>query len=318
MTSNADDIAQLVAPYLTVENVITLPVSTLSTMSVIYGSIIHYLFLSKSEVLTKSALNRRWTISLFVLATLYTASYVFGLSHQATIDFNTAITKNYKPILKYFFGKDDGKAAWSFISNFASSFMGAIADWMLIHRCCTIWQSRIMVYLLGLISVVLNGIFVGSVVVNTVGYCTGKDYNEIYSKTSMIINITAIAAAVFQALLALLTGKRGRVWWISRKARRLMGQSIDTRYNTITAIIIESGLLYAICLIGPFIMRCAVDPGYNGLVPFDFSVVPTLMSGLAPTLIIVRVAYGKSVDSAQQMVSTLQFADGQPYSAGTG
>ncbi|KAF9258449.1 hypothetical protein L218DRAFT_990535 [Marasmius fiardii PR-910] len=109
MASNADDIAQLVALYLTVENVIILPVSTLSTMFVIY----------------------EWTISLFVLATLYTASYVFGLSHQATIDFNTAITKNYKPILKYFFGKDDGKAAWSFISNFASSFMGAIADWML-------------------------------------------------------------------------------------------------------------------------------------------------------------------------------------------
>ncbi|KAK1234612.1 hypothetical protein PQX77_002188, partial [Marasmius sp. AFHP31] len=31
---------------------------------------------------------------------------------------------------------------------------------------------------------------------------------------------------------------------------------------------------------------------------------------IAPTLIVVRIAYGQSVDSVQQMVSTLQFAQG--------
>ncbi|KAL0065764.1 hypothetical protein AAF712_007248 [Marasmius tenuissimus] len=35
------------------------------------------------------------------------------------------------------------------------------------------------------------------------------------------------------------------------------------------------------------------------------------MSGLAPTLVIVRVAYRKSVDSVQQMMTTLQFAEGR-------
>ncbi|KAF9265055.1 hypothetical protein L218DRAFT_957729 [Marasmius fiardii PR-910] len=40
------------------------------------------------------------------------------------------------------------------------------------------------------------------------------------------------------------------------------------------------------------------------------------MSGLAPTLIIVRVAYGKSVDSVQQMVS-LQLTDPQGNSQGS-
>ncbi|KAK1216669.1 hypothetical protein PQX77_020705 [Marasmius sp. AFHP31] len=33
------------------------------------------------------------------------------------------------------------------------------------------------------------------------------------------------------------------------------------------------------------------------------------MAGLAPTLLIVRIAYGKSVDNVEQMISTLQFGD---------
>ncbi|KAL0069187.1 hypothetical protein AAF712_003875 [Marasmius tenuissimus] len=33
------------------------------------------------------------------------------------------------------------------------------------------------------------------------------------------------------------------------------------------------------------------------------------MSGLAPTLIIVRIAYGKSVDSVQQQMLSIHFAE---------
>ncbi|KAK1235603.1 hypothetical protein PQX77_001169 [Marasmius sp. AFHP31] len=34
------------------------------------------------------------------------------------------------------------------------------------------------------------------------------------------------------------------------------------------------------------------------------------MTAIAPTLIIVRIAYGQAVESVQQMVSTLQFIEG--------
>ncbi|KAF9261284.1 hypothetical protein L218DRAFT_946113 [Marasmius fiardii PR-910] len=38
---------------------------------------------------------------------------------------------------------------------------------------------------------------------------------------------------------------------------------------------------------------------YVGVAPFDFEDVSALVSGLAPTMVIARVAYGKSVDSVQ-------------------
>ncbi|KAK1217925.1 hypothetical protein PQX77_019400 [Marasmius sp. AFHP31] len=41
------------------------------------------------------------------------------------------------------------------------------------------------------------------------------------------------------------------------------------------------------------------------------------MSGLAPTIIIVRVAYGKSVDSVQQMTESMRFTT-QPRSSTDG
>ncbi|KAF9254074.1 hypothetical protein L218DRAFT_833520, partial [Marasmius fiardii PR-910] len=87
-----------------------------------------------------------------------------------------------------------------------------------------------------------------------------------------------------------------RIWWISRQARSLMGQATDAKYKSIVAIIIESGVLYAACLVSDVALEFALDPGSNGMVPFDFGPVVTLMSGLAPTLIIVRVTHGKSVD----------------------
>ena len=40
------------------------------------------------------------------------------------------------------------------------------------------------------------------------------------------------------------------------------------------------------------------------------------MKGLAPTMIIVRVAYGKSIDSVQQMMS-IRFVEGESQRPGT-
>ncbi|KAF9263149.1 hypothetical protein L218DRAFT_829653, partial [Marasmius fiardii PR-910] len=85
-----------------------------------------------------------------------------------------------------------------------------------------------------------------------------------------------------------------RIWSISREARQLMGQSTDTRYKSLVAIIIESGAIYAACILGVGTYDLAFDTKSHGLVAFDFGPVVTLISGLAPTLIIVRVARGQS------------------------
>ncbi|KAF9264557.1 hypothetical protein L218DRAFT_228168 [Marasmius fiardii PR-910] len=182
-------------------------------------------------------------------------------------------------------------------------FVTAIADAMLIHRCCIIWQSGIMMYLLGSVAVILNGIYIGCTIAGVIAWSTSNF--SLYIRASIIFNATGLAIAVFQVILALLTG--GRIWWISREARRLMGRSTNRKYNSITAIIIESGMLYAGFQISSNVLLFIIDPTDSaGLFPIDLSPLAGLMAGLAPTLIIVRVAYGKSVDSVQQMVSTLQ------------
>ncbi|KAL0058239.1 hypothetical protein AAF712_015088 [Marasmius tenuissimus] len=50
------------------------------------------------------------------------------------------------------------------------------------------------------------------------------------------------------------------------------------------------------------------NPATQGIFPVDLSAIAYLMAGLAPTLVIVRVAHGKSVDSVQQVMS-IHFAE---------
>ncbi|KAF9265097.1 hypothetical protein L218DRAFT_957781 [Marasmius fiardii PR-910] len=315
MDDGANDLEHILAPYLTAGQVITHPLSSLSVMFALYGIYVMVFGLA-IRVLSRrdgpsSKLYMGWSISLFVLATLHTATYAWASSRETMISFKAATTKNYTPFLKYL-NPDEGNISSFSITDFVACIMNAIADSMLIHRCYVIWQSRIMMYLLAFLAVVLNGISLGTGIAGVIGMSISN--HCLYSTASTIDNGRTIAMAVFQVLLALLTG--GRIWWISREARRLMGRSTNARYNSIVAIIIESGVFFAVCLVADVALALAVDPDTYDFVPFDFGPVTVLMSGLAPTLIIVRVAYGKSVDSVQQMVS-LQSTNAQGNSQGS-
>ncbi|KAK7059219.1 hypothetical protein VNI00_001846, partial [Paramarasmius palmivorus] len=54
------------------------------------------------------------------------------------------------------------------------------------------------------------------------------------------------------------------------------------------------------------------DPRQESIVPVELMPVVYQAAGIAPTLIIVRVGLGKTVESVNQMVSTLHFADNSP------
>ncbi|KAL0568173.1 hypothetical protein V5O48_013810, partial [Marasmius crinis-equi] len=60
------------------------------------------------------------------------------------------------------------------------------------------------------------------------------------------------------------------------------------------------------------IFQLVIDPALHGQVPIDPTAFTTQLAGLAPTMIIARVAYNKSVESVDQMVSTLDFAAADP------
>ncbi|KAF9264514.1 hypothetical protein L218DRAFT_862878, partial [Marasmius fiardii PR-910] len=50
-------------------------------------------------------------ISLFVLATIYTPTHAWGTSRQVTVYFKAATTKNYIPLMSYFY-LDERANAW--------------------------------------------------------------------------------------------------------------------------------------------------------------------------------------------------------------
>ncbi|KAL0573281.1 hypothetical protein V5O48_008674 [Marasmius crinis-equi] len=159
---------------------------------------------------------------------------------------------------------------------------------------------------------------------------TGIPYKwQMYLEGNTVNTAYGIANAVFNAILSLLTASR--IWWITRQACRIMGSATSKKYNNIVAVILESGIIYPAVIIASTLVTFLVDPLHTGLVTIDFPLFITqaavsyaihpeitsthfLEQGIAPTLIIVRAALGKNVESVQQMVTTIQFRQGQSES----
>uniref|UniRef100_A0A0W0EV98 Uncharacterized protein n=1 Tax=Moniliophthora roreri TaxID=221103 RepID=A0A0W0EV98_MONRR len=74
---------------------------------------------------------------------------------------------------------------------------------------------------------------------------------------------------------------------------------------------LESGILYPIFTIANNVYNFLVDPKTSGSALFSFSVVMYQVAGIAPTLIIIQKAGGKTIEqtSMNQIVSSLHFAN---------
>ncbi|KAJ8075524.1 hypothetical protein PM082_021154 [Marasmius tenuissimus] len=88
--------------------------------------------------------------------------------------------------------------------------------------------------------------------------------------------------------------------------------------TTITHLLVIMGSVHSLLLSFATAISVALtwvgDRDDKGVSPLSYlgQVFASQMAGLAPTLLIVRIAYGKSVDNVQQMVSTLQFGGDAP------
>ncbi|ESK81504.1 hypothetical protein Moror_15687 [Moniliophthora roreri MCA 2997] len=133
---------------------------------------------------------------------------------------------------------------------------------------------------------------------------------QLYLQANTIDTAFWLAEMGVNIILTLLTA--GRIWWISQEARKHMGPAIKTKYSTIVAIILESGILYLIFLTTTVVYSLLADPDATASTAFSFQVVTFQLAGIAPTLIIIRAASGKTVEhtSMNQVVSSLHFASG--------
>ncbi|KAK1223573.1 hypothetical protein PQX77_013560 [Marasmius sp. AFHP31] len=211
------DLERVLAPYLTVGSVVTVSISTLSVLLLLFGLSLSFSpahSLGSVHILLRrdpggtSKIYLPCTVALFVLGTTFVVLEIWGYSLQASILFSGAADKNYTLAYKYL-TQDDRKTAWNSAASIISMLMNSIADAMLIHRCYIIWNSnKLILYPLALVAIVLNGIDLGSIVALTIGLSdTSKSSNyRLYERASKVDLGAVIAIAAFQLLLALLTG----------------------------------------------------------------------------------------------------------------
>jgi len=185
---------------------------------------------------------------------------------------------------------------------------------MLIHRCYTIYGSRKgIAWFLIVISVISNGLLLVDSILQPYGSTNTQDPTKsaLLAKNILIDTAAVVVVAIANLIITLTTATR--IWLITKQTQAVLGKQIYSRpLRQITVIVLESGILYPLAAILAQTIILSSER-HHGLLPFDPTV--TLMAGIAPTLIIVRAASKKSVESVHQMVSTLRFAERNDYPA---
>ncbi|KAE9390495.1 hypothetical protein BT96DRAFT_1002243 [Gymnopus androsaceus JB14] len=266
---------------------------------------------------------RYYQVSLLLLYLLATASIVIVI-----------LTKNQYDLYEYiaFFSADDfdGSVAIAHFTSFENLNVAAVSiyvaaniiadsllvsvfslenyaklydryDFIQLYRCYIVWGSSRLV--------IAGPMFIS--VVNTVmalisAILEKKGSGRLLSAKGVTENSTYEAAATLEfAFLCvnlltnlILTGLiAGRIWWISHTMNRLLNSgSNDKRINGISAIVLESGLLYPVTLIICIILAHVDSVQSQPLL--------TMVVGIAPTLIMVRVDLGISIENASNGVGT--------------
>ncbi|KAK1216592.1 hypothetical protein PQX77_020766 [Marasmius sp. AFHP31] len=313
MASEQEIAKQALETYTSVGYVIVLPISTLSVMFLVYGIYIILFGLSLNVLwhrheTSASIWYMRWTIALFVLSTIFNASVVWMYMGQTLDEFIAVKTSDYIPYFEVLLGENI-PSEWIARLNlnvFTAAMISCIFDYLMVHRCHVIWgYSKWILYPFALVVLVTN---VMAFVLHGIEMAAYQHHNYTpFMRSRNIIEVLGVISAVYTSLLTLLTA--GRIWWTVHQVGQITGSKLFTKYKIFVATILESGLLYSIVVVVGHVFPASIDPNNTGIIPFDFSAF-VQMAGIAQTVIIVRIAYGQAVESVQQMVSTLQFAEG--------
>uniref|UniRef100_A0A0W0FUS6 Uncharacterized protein n=1 Tax=Moniliophthora roreri TaxID=221103 RepID=A0A0W0FUS6_MONRR len=306
-----------IAPFNSITAILVRPLVNLTVMLYVYG-IYTVLFIISLHILIhrqdrpNRALYIFFTIALFTLTSAFNIVEIFVSARQATLAFTFTKNRNWASFSAYLY-HDNAKTITIGLQQILPLCLVTIVNLMLLHRCYVIWGSSkwiafplIFVMLLLAICEIIGSAFMVIGASNT----TSQARWQLYTQGDTIDTAFWLADMGVNVILTLLTA--GRIWWISREARKHMGPAIKTKYNIIVAIILESGILYPIFLTTSTIYALLADPDAHGIAPFSVMIVTYQVAGIAPTLIIIRAAGGKTVEhtSMNQVVSSLHFANG--------
>ncbi|KAJ7613379.1 hypothetical protein FB45DRAFT_938226 [Roridomyces roridus] len=169
-----------------------------------------------------------------------------------------------------------------------------IADSLFVFRCYAIWgfRSRIIIvptfWTMGIAGLGYWHVSQGPALL-------------LFGQSSSLFTINVISLSN-TILLVILSA--GRIWWLARMARKIMGYERPVgRYYTVCAMILESGALYGI---GASLMVGMLATGqFNDYVVVSGTITGQLV-GLAPTMIAVRVGLNRSVESVDSFIIAVE------------
>ncbi|KAF7339171.1 Rtt106 domain-containing protein [Mycena venus] len=271
--------------------------------SLTYGVYFPLFFQSVHILLSRRRHNYKFylicMITLFLLSSLHIAlawAWAF-ITDTADTAIYEVISLNDPPPELY--GPDDSYSLHRVATLIKVRFLMAntIADTIIIYRCYVIWAYNWRV-------IAFPAFGYGCTLIASVVVALPL------SQAAKQPAVAVIVAATFATNVSAASLAAGRIWWISHRTALFIGRTSRRKFDNLTAIILESGLIYPASLI--------VNIAVRFLSPATFPFLTCIAGAyhivaIAPTLIIVRVGLGVSTDDVEKSVAMsrgLLFAPG--------
>ncbi|KAJ7105858.1 hypothetical protein C8R44DRAFT_987487 [Mycena epipterygia] len=230
-------------------------------------------------------------ILLFLLSTIHISlayTWAFITDRAQTAIYEVFSLDNPLPVL---YGPDDPAIVrrLGILIKFRGSLANCISDGIFVHRCYVLWGRKWQPVALPAFS------YFCTIIGGILGLLplSGTSERAVTALCMGTIFCTNVLAASLAA---------GRIWWISRRIARLMrGRNPRKKYMDLTAIILESGLIYPftlVIIIGIFLSPATSTSSVLIGIAACYHIV-----AIAPTLIIVRIGMGVSTDDVDTSVT---------------
>ncbi|KAF8154577.1 hypothetical protein B0H34DRAFT_529383 [Crassisporium funariophilum] len=231
--------------------------------AVMFESFLYGLYVVLFIICIYVLLQRQKTLHWVLLAS---AIVMFGL---ATADIVYTYYLVFDKLLVGGIGFNDLRPKyWLYVTN------NVIADSLLLYRCYVVWGFKKRV-IAGPVALLIAG--------TVCGYVFEGGPPQRFKYTWIYLSMTFVLNLVLTSLTA------GRIWWLARKARLILGPGLLQRYNATINILIESGFIYLTYIA----LDLALQKNKVGNAILDAGLIQAV--GIMPTLIIVQVGLGRAV-----------------------
>ncbi|KAJ7155188.1 hypothetical protein C8R46DRAFT_1296510 [Mycena filopes] len=156
-----------------------------------------------------------------------------------------------------------------------------VTDGLFIYRCYVVWGRNLRVVATPILLLLASTVL---------GYITAYDVDSTFSTSHVDFRISFGLVMLTNVLLMSLTA--GRIWWARRDAALVLNSAYVRKYDTVIAMILESGAIYCITLIINVIPASFSSINWEIPTAMLRGAMPQMMN-IAPLLIIVRAELGR-------------------------